>query len=321
MNGCLPDEPTLQRLRSEIEAAPPRPHHSALMANLGGLLPGCEFRFALTRGGWYRPGGIIRPDGERITDDLERWAEAELEACGDDLAECIERHDGEGLLATRHTGRSHYFVGVYGTGAADFVQLEIEELQEVLDRRLVDPANLPVDLAELTDPVQPLSVDAQPVDRPYYRFRRLTDMRQILARQINPGVAQSPLARFMAEWELSQAGARGHFADRWVIGIREHQDRYRNTVLSASPISRYARKLKTFHWQPDARGVALADQLHAFDKVAGYPTAWYFHLVAGGLVPRTIAYAVKADLEQGFSYLSESGTSLLDRWVVEPYGV
>lgn len=321
MNGCLPDEPTLQRLSSEIEAAPPRPHHSALLASLASLLPGCEFRFALTRGGWYRPGGIIRPDGERVTDDLERWAEAELEACDNDLAEYLERHAAEALLATRHSGRSHYFVGVYGTGAADFVQLEIEELQEVLDRRLVDPDHPPTDLAELTDPTEPLSLDAQPVGRPYYRFRRLADMRRILARQFNPGPAQPPLVRFMAEWEQSQAGARGHFADRWVIGIREHQDRYRNAVLSASPIARHARKLKTFHWHPEASGTVLADQLQAFDRVAGYPLAWYFHLVAGGLVPRTIAYAVKADLEQGFSYLPEIGTRLLDRWVVEPYGV
>lgn len=321
MNGCLPDEATLQRLSTEIETAPPRPHHSALLARLAELLPGCDFRFALTRGGWYRPGGLIRPDGTRVTDDLERWAETELAGCGGDLAECIERHDGAGLLATRHTGRSHYFVGAYGPGAADFVQLEIEELQEVLDRRLLDPASPPTDLMELTDPVAPLCVDPLPVARPYYRFRRLTDIRQVLARQCNPGDGRAPLARFMEEWERSQAAVRGHFSDRWVIAIREHQDRYRNPVLSASPVPRHARKLKTFHWHDAARGVELADQILRFDRVAGYPSAWYFHLVAGGLVPRTLAYALKSDLDDGFSYLPEAGMQLLNEWVGQPYGI
>lgn len=321
MNGCLPDEATLHRLSTEIEAAPPSLHHAKLLANLGGLLPGCELRFALTRGGWYRPGGLIRPDGARVTDDLERWAEEELAGCGGDLAECIERHDGAGLLATRHTGLSHYFVAIYGPGPADFVQLEIEELQEVLDRRMLDPDNPPTDLMELTDPAVPLCVDPQPIGRPYYRFRRLTDIRKVLARQFSPGPEQAPLARFMEEWETSQAGAKGHFSDRWVIGIREYQDRYRNPALSATPIPRHARKLKTFHWQDVARGVELSEQIQSFDRVAGYPSAWYFHLVAGGLVPRTLAYALKSDLDEGFSYLPDAGIKLLNGWVVQPYGV
>jgi len=321
MNGCLPDESTLERLRQGIEATSPRPHHSALLASFAGLLPGCELRYAFTRGGWYRPGGLIQQDGSRVTADLERWAEEELAACGGDFAECIERHDGAGLLATRHVGRSHYFVGVYGKGAADFVQLEIEELQEVLDRQLLDPDNLPTDLEELTDPVEPLRVDAQPIDRAYYRFRRLTDIRRVLARQPGTANIQSALSRFMEEWEQSQARARGHFSDQWVIGIREHKDRYHNTQLAATPIPRHARKLKTFHWNPEAKGVELAAQIQSFDRVAGYPDAWYFHMVAGGLVPRTIAYILKNDLEDGFSYLSETGVKLLDRWVIDPYGV
>jgi hypothetical protein len=319
MNGCMPDETTLQRLSTEIGAVPPRPHHSALLASLARLLPGCEFRFALTRGGWYRPGGLIRPDGSRVTDDLEHWAEAELAACGGDLADCIERHGGADLLATRHVGRSHYFVGSYGPDAADFVQLEIEELQEVLDRHLLDPDNPPTDLAELTDPMEPLGVDAQPVDRPYYRFRRLSDIRQVLARQAVTDGAMSPLARFMDEWERSQSGK--HFSDRWVVGIREYQDRYGNPALGASPIPRHARQLKTFHWRPEDRGLSLADQIRSFDRVAGYASAWYFHLVAGGLVPRSLAYAIKADLDQGFSYLPESGAVLLKSWVEAPYSV
>ena len=139
MYGCLPDPSPRLRLRNSLEASPPRPHHSALLAALAELLPNCEFDCALTRGGWYRPGGLIGPEGRRVADDLESWAEQQLTDCGGDLAECVERHAGADLLATRYVGRSHYFVAAYGAGAAEFLQLEVEGLQEVFDRRLFDP--------------------------------------------------------------------------------------------------------------------------------------------------------------------------------------
>lgn len=320
MNSCLPDEPTLERMKTAIAEAPPRPHHSALLAALAGVLPSCELRFALTRGGWYRPGGLIRPDGDRIADELERWAELELAKCGGDLADCVEKHAKEGLLATRHAGRSHYFVADYGTGAADFVQLEVEELQEVADRLLIDPDNLPADLFELTDPADPHTVDALPVGPAHYRFRRLTDMHQVLARQSMPGAALSTLARFMNEWD-ARSGAKGHFSGHWVIGMHERQDRYLNPVLSATPVSRHARKLKTFQWRTEVRGVDLSEQIRAFDRAAGYAGAWYFHMVAGRQVPHAVAYALQSDRMAGFGYLPEFGAKLLDDWIASPYSL
>ena len=40
MNPCLPDEQTLERMKTAIMAVPPRPHHSTLLQVLSGLLPG-----------------------------------------------------------------------------------------------------------------------------------------------------------------------------------------------------------------------------------------------------------------------------------------
>ena len=320
MRSCTPDETTLQRFIAELEASAPKPHHSGLLASAARLDLDCTFRFALTRGSWYRPGGLIRTDGTLVSDDLERWAEEELAACDGDLAELIERHAAEDLLATRHAGRTHYFVAAYGPAPADFMQLEVEELQEVLDRRLIDPKRPPTDLGELVDPLKPLSQDAQPVGRTYYRFRRLTDMRRVQAGQPPAGFGPPPLARFMAEWQQSRAAERGHFSDHWILAIREHQDRYHNKLVSAAPISRHARKLKSFHWHPELRGVELGDQIHAFDRVS-YPSAWYFHLVSGALTPTAVAYAAVEDIDSGYSYLAEKDAELLRGWVTEPYSV
>lgn len=319
MIGCPPDDASLQRFIDSLAATPPRPHHSSLLEAANRLVPSCQFSHALSRGGWYRPGGLIRPDGTRLAEDLEAWAEAELDDCDGDLDALLERHADAGLLATRQSGRTHYFVAALGMGPAEFLQLEVEEVQEVLDRQLINPDEPPGDLPELTDPLHPAVVAAQPVNRPRYRFRRLTDVRQALARQPVPLGGQSALGRFMAEWAQSSAGAQGHFSDHWIVAVREHLDRYRNSVPHAAPISRHGRKLKPFHWDAQARGTTLANQLHAFDRAAGYPAAWYFHLVAGGITPHAVAYAIGEDLRSEFRYLPEGDATILERWLVEPY--
>ncbi|MEW6679375.1 MAG: hypothetical protein AB1421_15790 [Pseudomonadota bacterium] len=321
MIGCPPDAPALQRFIQALDTLPPRPHHAALLEAANSLVPDCPFRHALTRGGWYRPGGVIRPDGTRLADDLETWAEAELADCDEDMGLFLERHADAGLLATRQAGRTHYFVAPIGMAPADYLQLEVEEVQEVLDRQLIHPAAPPTDLPELTEPLDPALVPPQPVDRPRYRFRRLTDLRQVLARQPAAPGSLAPLARFMAEWTESSAGAQGHFSDHWIVAVREHLDRYRNTQLNATPVSRHGRKLKTFQWQTDARGTGLADQLHAFDRAAGYPAAWYFHLVAGAITPRPVAYALAEDLAADYHYLPTSDQKILETWLTAPYSI
>jgi hypothetical protein len=319
MNGCPIDDHALRQLIAELEATPPRPHHSGLLETAGRALPGQPFRFALSRGGWYRPGGVVRPDGERIADNLEAWAEAELADCDGDMDAFIERHGDDGLLATRHSGRTHYFVAPYGPAPADFLQLEIEELHEVQDRLLFSENDPPADLQELIDPLVPATLEAHPMAPPHYRFRRLTDMRYVAMRLPVPIGQVHPLARFLNEWAHSQSRSKYHFCDHWIIALREHQDRYRNPVLSASPVSLHARQLKPFHWNPQARGVDAASQLLAFDRAAGYPGAWYFHLVAGGLTPQEIAGVLAGDLDAGYNYLREQDTGLLVEWMRAPY--
>ena len=310
-----------ETLADSIEKIAPRPHHSALLDVANRIRPGCNFEFVLSRGGWYRTGGVITAEGSPIAESVETWARAELADCGGDMGELLDRHADSGLRVTRHTGRTHFFVATYGPAPADFLQLEVEELQEVLDRKLIDPNKLPDDMQELIDPVLPALLEAQPVAAPRYRFRRLLDMRQTLARLPSPYGQTSPMTRFLLEWSHSSAAVRGHFSDHWIVALREHQDRYRNTVLSASLVSRHARELKSFHWDMECAGVEMGAQLHAFDRAAGYLSAWYFHLVSGAITPPKIAYAVLNDLEAGFCYLPDSEVALLQSWVDAPYSI
>lgn len=317
----MTDDVTLRSLAAEIEKIPPRPHHSALLDVANRIRPGCTFRYALNRGGWYRQGGVIKADGARVADNLEAWARAGLDACAGDMHEFADIHAGSNLLVTRHTGRTHYFVAAYGPAPADFLQLEIEELQEVLDRNLLDADNPPEDLHELIEPLAPDLLEAQAVGAPRYRFRRLIDMRQAVAKVSFGDGRKSALPRLLSEWSHSSAAARGHFSDHWIVALREHQDRYRNPMLSVSLISRHARELKPFQWNIALSGVELSAQLQAFDRAAGYISAWYFHLVAGTFTPPKIAYAVARDLEADFHYLPDTEAALIRSWVAAPYSV
>jgi len=321
MSIYTPDETTLRNLADEIEATPPRPHHSALLEIANRIRPGCTFRYAVNRGGWYRSGGVIAADGTRIADSLESWAKDELKVCGGDMHELVERHTDSGLLVTRHSGRTHYFVAAYGPAPADFLQLEVEELQEVLERELIDADTPPEDMQELLEPMEPAVLDAQPVGAPRYQFRRLIDMRQTLAKVSLADGRKAGLPRLFAEWSHSSAAARGHFSDHWIVALREHQDRYRNPVVSAALVSRQARTLKPFQWNSELSGVEMLNQLQAFDRAAGYPSAWYFHLVGGTFTPPKVAYAVARDLEAGFSYLPDTEAALVKSWVAAPYSV
>lgn len=305
-------------LADGIEKLAPRPHHSTLLEMANKFRPGCTFRYALNRGGWYRPGGVVTADGTRIADNVESWVKAQG---SDDVDEFVERYMDSGLLVTRHTGRTHYFVAAYSPAPADFLQLEVEELQEVLDRQLLDVDHPAEDIQELIEPVLPALLEAQAVGAPYYRFRRLIDARQIIARTTPAYSNKDGLARLISEWSHSSAALHGHFSDHWLIALREHLDRYRNPVITAALVSCHERSLKPFQWNTELSGIEMSRQLHAFDRAAGFPAAWYFHLVAGTITPPKIAYVVVRDLENQFDYLPDSEAALLQNWMNNPYSV
>ncbi|MGB0129466.1 MAG: hypothetical protein WBP72_17635, partial [Rhodocyclaceae bacterium] len=116
------------RASSDVEAIcaahPPRPHHGAFLAAVNALWPGIQFNQALSRSRWYRLGGVVTASGERVSKDIEEWANLAWQACGEDPAEFAETFGGQKLLATRIIGRTHYFVAPYGPNSADFLQME-----------------------------------------------------------------------------------------------------------------------------------------------------------------------------------------------------
>jgi hypothetical protein len=304
------------RIADACAATPPAEGEGELMDTLKELFPQLEFRSVLVRGGWHRPGGVVDLDKRRVAESLREWAERESDG---DVATLMDKFRGRQLFATCLAGRTHYLVASTGGSAADFVQLEIEELQEVLDHYLNDPDWLPDSLEEFIDPLDCPRTEPEPVGAPRFVFRRLLPVDALIDALRDGKASQDRLLRFMRDWDESSAG-KAQFCEHWVLAVREYFDQYGVPHTSARPVATGERTLPRAAGEA-ARGATLANLLHGFDGEAGYPMAWYFHLLASpGAAPQIIP-AVLEDHASTYDYLPPADLAVLRRWLDSPYAL
>jgi hypothetical protein len=294
---------------------------AGLAKELARLSPHLFFRDVLTRGGWYRLGSVIDAQGQRVADDLVRWLEGELAKRGDDVHALVDDYADSGLLATRLTGKTHYLVASTGSLADQFVQVEIEELQEVVSHPLFT-GEAPGGLEELAAPPRAGSAkeSAIPLGEPFYALRRVTDIAAFLRRMAEQKPEVQNVQRFFDSWQSSSAGSSTTFSNHWVLGVREHLDRFRQPILQATPVAAVNGLPARFEGSYGARGLALYEALQRFDRAMGYPMAWFFHMVTTKVVPHAVANAVIDDVLAGFSYLPERDVRVIKDWLHRPYG-
>lgn len=293
---------------------------AGLARELAQAAPDLSFREVLLRGGWYRLGGVVDAAGSAVADNLEQWAEGELAAHGDDMQAFADDCAGRGLHATRLSGKTHYWVAPTGGGAADFLQVEVEELQETVCHALFGEERLPGSIEELIDPRDACAARQAPLGTPFYALRRVVHVGNFLAAMRAQKPEPQPIHRLVADWERSSAGHATQLAHHWVIAVREHLDRHRQTIYHASPVAALNGLPPKFASGFGARGLALHDALTHFDKLSGYPMAWYFHMLTTKAVPHAVAAAVVEDMQSGFGYLPERDLAVVKDWLHRPYG-
>ena len=294
---------------------------SGLCMELSLVAPQLIFRDILTRGGWYRLGGVIDDLGTSLSEDLAQWMENELAVHGDDLHALVEAYSGSGIKATRIIGRTHYLVASTGKTAADFLQLEIEELQEVVGHELF-ASDVPGSLEELIDPPRAKTEKQSvfPLGAPFFALRRITDIAEFLKRMAAQRPEPQTVNRFFEAWQSSSAGYATLFSNHWVVAVREYLDRYRQSILQATPVAAINGLPPKFESAYGARGLALHEALQRFDRQAGYPMAWFFHMLTTKTVPHAVAAAVVEDIQAGFNYLPERDVKVVRDWLHRPYG-
>jgi hypothetical protein len=293
---------------------------AALAREIALIAPELAFREVLARGGWYRLGGVVDSTGKHVSGDIEQWAATALASHGDDFAALADAYADSDLRATRVTGKTHYWIAATGNGAADFVQVEIEELQEMVCQPLFGGDEVPASIEELVDARSTGAGKPMPLGIPFYALHRVTDAGEFLARMRAQKPEPQTIHRFIESWERSSAGGAAQFSNHWVLAVREHLDRYRQSILSATPVAAIVGAVPKFEGGFGARGLALAGALQRFDRQVGYPMAWFFHMLTTKAVPHAVAAVVVEDMQGGFAYLPERDVKIVKDWLFKPYG-
>lgn len=290
----------------------------ALLEKLNQVCPDSQFSCALNRGGWYRIGGVVDADNKRITDNLTSWVEQESDG---DISALLDKYAAADYYITRLNGHTLYLVASTGQGVADFIQLEIEELQEVRDRMLVDPDWQPDSLEEFIDPVDYLRLEQQALGSPRYLFRRITPVAAYLDKLAKGSEARLSIQRFFQDWQNSSAGEAALLSHKWVLNLHEYTDGYGEPVKNVRPISTFNGILTELDPDASARGSVLANLMHDFDRTVGYPMAWYFYLLTRKKVSPRIAEAIHNDLMGAYAYLPPRDLKVLKAWIDNPYSL
>lgn len=312
----MPNLNTLaENARQTCQTVRPVPGHGPLLdaiAHLGGpdLTP------RASRGGWYRPGRILDADNQVIAEDALAWLEQAWSDAEENIDLMMETISRTPCIITRVTGITHYFVAPYGDRPTEFIQLEVEELQEVKSHAFDE---LPAEIESIESMLEsPAGITSTPLGKSHYAFRRVADIAEQTGRMGATSASPPPLLRFLDEWSASSAGRQRHFSDHWVLSLSEHLDRFRQPRVSASPFAAHP-----LRWTgaETLEKLELAQALHQYDQTTGYGFSWYFQMVSGYKVPRSLAPRVHADLISNMAYLPERDAAIIAQWVAEPYSV
>lgn len=279
--------------------------------------------FHLTRGSeeWYRIGGVVDTVGNRLAKDISEWADRAFIECGQNFKTLLRHCREHGLVATRHQGITLYIAVSLGEQAEDFLQIEIDRLQEVRDRLLVGAECRPQDLEELIDPIDPIDVDQEPLGPIAYVYRRKTEVAVFMEELARHQAVKHPVQRFMDDWNRSNAGRQQSFCHEWNLKLHQARGRFGEKKMDVAVMPVRSTPLPRMESNAGRKGTALQGVLGHFDKQAGFPFAWFFYMVAKQYVPPLLGDAVYKDLDSDFAYLPHRDATVLREWVADPYFV
>jgi hypothetical protein len=290
----------------------------SLSERINGLVSDLNFSHAATRGHWHRLGGVVDSHYRPVSKNIAQWAEAQSNGNIDRL---IAEYADKGYFVTRLAGKTHYLCAPCGDNPEDFIQIEIEELQEVLDRPLVETDWFPDSIEEFLDPLYSSRLAPEPVGGAYFQFRRITPVHVMLRDASKENQALFNLKRFFDDWSMSSANEHGPICLHWALALREYIDSDGECRLSAKPFSTFSEKVDSLARVGDLHGAELANLIHGYDRRVGYPFAWYFNMLGSKAENFAVAEAVLRDQMGAYDYLPARDLKVLRSWEERPYGV
>ena len=285
-----------------------------ILARIREQAPELELGYAMARSGWHRQGGVVDSGYRRIAEHIGTWAEEQAEGGLDHLMDRCAAIRG---FVTKLEGCTHYLTATTGARAQDFIQIEVEQVQEVIERPLWDPDWMPDDVQDFIDPLDFPYLTPEPVGTPRLLFRRLVRVSDF----IDSDDAGTEIKRFLGDWDRSSAGESACFCEHWCLSFREYRDTQGDGHLSAKPVPLPHKDIPDLPDEAIARGEKLANLIHGFDRHMGYHFAWYFHMLTRRRVSHRLAEAVHADQMGAFDYLPARDLTLLRDWYDAPYSL
>lgn len=309
--GSAPHAAT-EILAAVCSALEPSPDHGELLVAARSAT-GLDLKIVHVDEGWFRLGGLTDSSGRRIAADLEDWVMAQTSG---DMSALFDKYGDAGYRFTRHAGRRIYLNAQVGAGPLDFVQVEIDEMQEMLCRPLFEDDHIPEYLDELT--TLPPWPQAVPLTKATYIYRRATTF-AAMPELVSERKGDPRLKRFVREWSDSSAGKHGRFSDHWVLRVVPYKNSDGEHVLEAKPMTSLAIRFPDLQTaRESAVDYRPARETHDIDTQAGYPMAWYFLQVARHYAHYRCIVDVRDDLKREGG-MPEADARIIDQWIDDPY--
>jgi len=278
-----------------------------------------RYRYVVTEHDWYRAGGVLSPDGERLADSLEEWIDTHFDG---DMARFLAQYGDAGYRVTSLSGKTHFFAAGDGPGPLDFVQIEIDEVQEIMDPDKANPDQVPDSLEAIIEPPDPAQVPPDLVSPSRYVCRSVTRFSDLAESLTSDYTGDPDFRRFLAEWEHSSASGEIAFRDCWSINVLP--------VLADVGEHKYkVRLLSPFAEKADpgeirARGTTgpVLPILERIDQDCGFAMAWYFLLIAQRQLSQELMACIRRDLAAGHQQqggFAASDWNILESWSRNPY--
>ncbi len=174
-------------LATIVATTPVTPKHTELLTAFATRTEFRGARYAVTRDEFSeRPARVIDADGREIADDYCAWIDEQLDAHGGSVQDLLLAHQDAGYQLVEAQPLLHYFVHDRGGDPDNFVQLEVWEEQEFVEREVFPRDTfwgLPT-ADELRDgrcsvPIE--GVERRTLGAPRYRLQAVIDMQQFAA--------------------------------------------------------------------------------------------------------------------------------------------
>ncbi|WP_175712410.1 hypothetical protein [Burkholderia ambifaria] len=228
-------------LATIVAVTPVVPKHAELLTAFATRTDYRSARYAVTRDEFCeRPARVIDAEGREIAADYHAWIDMQLDAHHGSVEELLRAHRDSGYQLVEVQPLLHYFVHDRGGDQDNFVQLEIWEEQEFVEREVFPrrtPWRLP-DARELRSGWH--DMEGEPVERrtlgaPRYRLQAVIDMkhfsalaeatfqerrqrdgdRQLVERNVDTGASRVISARDLTPGYDNQQWRGRRFFDDW----------------------------------------------------------------------------------------------------------